>query len=176
MKELNKFPLNIQFFGEGDGEEMISKATYDKKVSELNKKAKELEARLNEKLTDDEKRASELKSYQDRIAELEKANLTSSVRTGLVGAGLKNEEVETLTKSIVDGDYNALVTGFSKVIADLKESHAKELEKAKLENVPTPEDKGKEDKPLTREQISKMSLKERQAAYQKNPDLFKELY
>ena len=76
MKELNKFPLNIQFFteggdgGQGGAEETISKAVYDKKVNELNTKLKDANQKLQDRLTEDEKRAEEQKKKDKELEEL----------------------------------------------------------------------------------------------------------
>ena len=179
MKNLFNYPLSIQFFnedGEGTGTEMISKSLYDKKISELNKKNKDLEAQLNDRMTDQEKKDNELKGYQDRIAQLEKENLTSKVKSGLVNAGLTAEEVESLTSSIVEMDAESLIKGLTGILSSMRDNHSKEIEKVKLESTPSPEDKDKPAAPLTRKEVSRMSVAEKQRLYEQNPDEFRKLY
>ena len=146
------FPLDIQLFAEGDGdggnggnpnpnpnpnnnkqkysdEEYLKlKANFDKTSSEI----AELKKQLKSKQTDDEKKAEEEQNRQKEMDDLRKEVASYKIKNSLQD-GFEKEEVEKISKAIIDGDMDSLVKNLvdirkaykDKIYAQAKEEFSK---------------------------------------------------
>lgn len=180
MKKLNKFPLNIQFFndggdgGQGGAEETISKAVYDKKVNELNTKLKDANQKLQDRLTEDEKRAEEQKKKDKELEELRDYKRASTIREGLLAQGMSKESADKITESIIKGDVNEISNVIGTEFKASTSTLQKEIDTLKLTGVEKPAGGSSNDE-ITAEQFRKMTIDQKIALKNSNPDLYKSL-
>lgn len=90
-------------------EKMISKATYDKKVAELNKLVKEYKEKLNETLNDDQKAAQAQQEAADALKTAQDEIFQLRTEKALTNAGMSGETAEKLAAAIVSGDAENIV-------------------------------------------------------------------
>lgn len=121
-------------------EKVVSKKLFDEKMSELNKKNKDLEAKLKAKMSEEEIAAAE---SLEKDAELKaiKAELTAIKTEGaFLSAGIKPETAKDLSAAIVSGDVSAIVDAVKTAVAaaekDAGAKKAKELLEKGSPNVP----------------------------------------
>lgn len=147
-------------------EEVISKKVYDKKVAELNKK-------LKEKMSEEEKRDQE---YQEKLEELETLRLKdaqNTLITGLVDHGIDKKEADKISNAIITGDFEAIAKSFGETFNSMKETLNKEIEKVKLESTERPSSEaGDAPKTMTKEEFSKLSLEEKQKIFDTDNETF----
>lgn len=117
------FPLNIQLFADGEGdngnggtdqnppkqkysdEEYLKlKASFDKASTEV----ADLKKQLKSKQTDEEKKAEEEATRQKEVDDLKREVATYKIQNSLQ-EGFEKEEVEKISKAILDGDTDSLV-------------------------------------------------------------------
>ena len=180
MKDLFKYPLQVQFFTEGEGgtdggtEETISKALYDKKVNELNTKLKEANKKLEDRLTEDEKKAAEQKEKDDELESLRNYKKASTIREGLLAQGITKESADKITEAILKGDVseisNIIGTEFKAATSSLQ----KEIDTLKLTGVDKPNGGSSIDQ-ITVDQFRKMTIDEKIALKNSNLDLYNSL-
>lgn len=184
MKDLIKFPLQIQFFNDdggnngsengNSGEETISKAIYDKKVNELNTKLKEANQKLTAKMTEDEKKNAADKEKDAELEDLRNYKKASTIREGLLGQGISKESADKITESILKGD----VADISKVIGEefklVTGVLQKEIDTLKLTGIDKP-DGGSSTDTITASQFKTMTIDEKIALKNSNPELYKTL-
>lgn len=98
-------------------EPTISKALFDRKVSEMNKKIKELQAEKLSKMSEDEKAAAEheqmmtdLKAAQNELAELRTSN-------ELITAGIKPDTAKVMATAIIGGNSADIVKSIKEAIS-----------------------------------------------------------
>ena len=133
------FPLNIQLFAEqgnegnpnpnpepapkndkkySDEDYLKLKASFDKASSDL----AEMKKQLKSKQTDDEKKAEEEATRQKEVDDLKKEVATYKIKNSLQEC-FEKEEVEKISKSIIDGDVDSLV----KNLVDLRKAYKEKI-------------------------------------------------
>lgn len=113
-------------------EETISKATYDKKVSELNKAPKEARESLKNRMSDDEKTAQEAAELQKELegVKAELAQIKSERK--FLANGYDSETASALASAIAGGDIDAFIAAHQKW-ADTKKSEYEKAIKAEID-------------------------------------------
>lgn len=124
-------------------EKTISKAVYDKKVSELNAQLKALKAQAAEKMTDEEKRNVQYEEMQAQLAEANKAVLEYKTKSQLSQLGITAESVDTLTEALSGGGTDTVIGAFAKVIEAARKDAAAAAKKEAL-NGSFPKNVGKD--------------------------------
>lgn len=124
-----------------------------------------------EKMTEEEKRANELKQLNEEIANLKKEKSIGAKKTQYIKMGYSEELAEKIAQGEFDGQD---VSGFH---AEFLKSHDEELKKELMKKNPTPSGAGEPTKTYTKEgfrkgEYSYEQLCELQA---KNPTLYKEI-
>jgi hypothetical protein len=156
---------------EPDMSGFVAKATFDKTASELAAAKKT----IREKMTEDEvKKAQEAEERATLIERAEKAEYALAV-SGYEKAYLAMGYDEKLARSSAE----ALAKGDTETVFKNQKIHADTREKAlrteMLKTTPSPAP-GKADGGMTKEQISKMTLLEKQKFATENPEQYKEIY
>ena len=112
-------------------EKVVSKDLFDRKVSELNKKNKELEAQLRAKMTDDERKAAETSEKEAELQSIKNELAALKTESALTAAGIKSDIAKELSAAIISADVSAIVeavkSAVSAVEKDTKAKTAKEL-------------------------------------------------
>ncbi len=127
------FPLNIQLFADGDGDDGKGgtdqnppkqkysdeeyeklKASFDKASSELAEAKKQLKG----KQTEDEKKAEEEANRQKEVDNLKREVATYKIKNSLQEC-FEKEEVEKISKAILDGDMDSLI----KNLVDIRKAY-----------------------------------------------------
>ena len=132
------FPLNIQLFAEGgegdngqggtdenppkqkysDEDYLKLKASFDKTSTEI----AELKKQLKNKQTDEEKKAEEEATRQKEVDDLKREVATYKIQNSLQ-EGFEKEEVEKISKAILDGDVDSLV----KTLVDSRKAYKEKI-------------------------------------------------
>lgn len=174
--------VNLQLFSEPGGNDeggednhdqevpMIEKSVFDKLSSDY----AALKKTLKERETDDEKFAREQAEKDDRIAELERNQNKSILEKGFMKSGITDKDAEKISEAILSGDMNKISTEISRVFTDSTTNLQKEIDALKLTQIDKPGGSN-EDKQVTLEEYSKMTIDEKIALKNSDPDLFKEL-
>lgn len=153
-------------FPDPDYSGYVRKDLFDKKAHELSEKTKQ----LNDKLSDDEKKAAEQKELQDRYDSLVRENTISKHKARYIALGYDEKLAEETATAVADGD-------FEKVIANEKknlEAHEKRVKDAILKDTPRPEG-GSGDKTVTRDEFNKMSYEDQLKYIKEHPNWKTEL-
>ena len=104
------------------------KANFDKTSSEI----ADLKKQLKSKQTDDEKKAEEEATRQKEVDDLKKEVATYKIKSAL-SESFEKEEIEKISKSIIEGDVDSLVKNLidlrkaykDKIYAEAKEEFSK---------------------------------------------------
>lgn len=131
------FPLNIQLFADGEGDNgnggtdqnppqqkysdedyLKLKASFDKTSSDL----ADLKKQLKSKQTDEEKKAEEEATRQKEVDDLKREVATYKIQNSLQES-FEKEEVEKISKAILDGDVDSLV----KNLVELRKAYKEKI-------------------------------------------------
>lgn len=149
----------------------VKKELFDKTASELASKKKE----LDEKLSDDEKKAQEDKEARDKLqADYDKLlheNKVSKYKTKFLGMGYEEKLAEETAVAMADGDSEKVFANQKKHL----ESVEKKVRADVLKDTPKPTPDG-DGKTMTLDKLRKMSPQERYDYSVKNPEEYKSLY
>ena len=140
------------------------KITSEKNASE----AADFKKRLNEKLTDAEKKEAEYQELVRKNNELIREKSIADYTTQYIGLGYSEELAKDTAIAQVDGNTAKVFENFKKQ----KEIRDADIKKKLLEGTPKPEDGGNGDSGVTKEQFAKMGYKERVEFAEKNPTLY----
>jgi hypothetical protein len=146
-----------------------------KSNSNLSSENAEWKRKHREALSEEERKAQET---ADRMKQLEEQNAALLRESGVakhkakfLGMGYEEALATDAATAMVDGDMEKLFT--------YQQKHQEALEKKiradALKSTPKPVP-NKDNGPVTREQIAKMSMDDRIKFYQEHPDEYKELY
>jgi hypothetical protein len=144
-------------------------------LSKSNSENAEWKKKHREALSEEERKAQEM---ADRLKQLEEQNATllreSSVsknKARFLGMGYEEALANDAAVALADGDMEKLFS--------YQQKHQEALEKKiradALKSTPKPVP-NKEDGPVTRDQVAKMSMEDRIKFYQEHPDEYKEIY
>lgn len=149
----------------------VAKATFDKTASELAAAKKA----IREKMTEDEaKKAAEAEERAALVERAEKAErllAVSGYEKAYLAMGYDEKLAKAAAEALAAGDMEAMFK-HQKTHADNRE---KAIRAAMLKETPPPAP-GKTEVGKTREELSRMSLSERQKFARENPEAYKEIY
>lgn len=175
------YKLNLQLFAEpGNGgadpsnnnpdEATVPKAMYDKLASQY----ADIKKQLNAKQTDDEKALEEQKAKDKELEDLRADKKKSTIINGLLKQGVGEKEAQAIADSVLKGDVGEI----TKAISDMHKASTADLQKQidelKITGIDTPQG-GLQNKETTIDDYSKMTIDERIALKNSNPDLFNTL-
>lgn len=177
----NRFVLdNLQLFADDGGddgaegdpqEETVSKALLDKKTKEL----AELKRQLKAKQTDEEKALEIQKEKDAELEELKTFKQRSILENSLLTNGIDKEEVKGLADVILSGDVEKIGKSIGTIYAKGYNSLQTEINELKMAGIDKPSGSdGNSDKEITLENFKKMTIDERIALKNSNPELFKQ--
>lgn len=177
-----RFPLNIQNFAEGggnngqdptksNGNDQISKEDYDKLKSQFDKTSSELakmKKEAKDKMTEDEKKAEEQKAKDDRLAELELQVLTSNMTNELLDSGLEKDSVSKIVETYKKGDMVALCKTISAEVKKLTEKVEADAKQKfqQSQTIPLVGGDGKPVNPFVQSRIDKQKNNEKNTAFE----------
>lgn len=162
----------------------ISKEKFDRTNTEYNE-AKALIEKLKGENSNNEKMQSQIGQYEAEIerlkSEAEKAKIESEFKVKLLEAKAKPNDIDYLMFKMQQNnpelklDEQGHIKGIDDIVSGLKSSYSSnfEVQESKKVNVNTLP-KGEETK-LTKEEFSKMTYNERNALFNDNPELYREL-
>lgn len=162
----------------------ISKEKFDRTNAEYNE-AKTLIEKLKGESANNGNMQAQIEQYEAEIqklqAEAEKAKIESEFKVKLLEAKAKPNDIDYLMFKMQQNnpelklDEQGHIKGIDDIVSGLKTSYssnfeAQETKKVNVNTLP----KG-EDNKLTKEDFAKMKYNERNALYNENPDLYREL-
>jgi hypothetical protein len=188
---MNKFyTLDLQLFADGAGEtstagtesnveettipqeEKVSKGLFDKTSAELARYKKMYQA----KLTDEEKSKIKEQELQNELEELRREKKHSSIVAGLSKTDLDEKTIGNVATAFVEGDIEGFTKTLIKGLKDALKVKDDEIQRLQLEATERPSQEGSNPVVYTREDVSKMSIEEKQKLFNENPEFFKSLY
>lgn len=151
MKRKQLIPLNIQLFGEDDGDggdggnptpKTYSEEEYNKlkaRIDELSKNEKSYKEQLKAKMTEEEKQKEAQENVNKEIEDLKKENQKFKIAKELAVGGFDEEQIEKITDCIVENktiDLCKLLSSYRKSLVEQITKQVKsELQKSnKLPN------------------------------------------
>lgn len=163
---------------EPDMSDWVRKSERDKAASE----AAEYKRKLREKMTEDEAKAAkeaedrenaeaELKAALARVEELEHEKTVGTYVTSYLAMGYDEKMAKSSAEALAKGDTDTVFKN-QKAFAEAKE---KALRAELLKQTPSPA-AGNDDGGMNKKDFSKMSLDEKQAFANENPDEYKAMY
>ena len=159
-------------FADPDMSEYVSKKTFDKAVSDLNKKKKE----LADKMTEDEKKSladkEALEAMQKELSELRMERKIAENKAKYLGLGYSEELASDTAKALAEEDYDRV---FKNQKAHL-DAYEKSIKADMVSKTPRQSGGGNPaDNGMTKEKLMKMPMKDREAFYRANPEEYKTL-
>lgn len=152
------------------------KALISKSNSEAAKYKKELQAKLSEQEVEKLERDTQFEEMQNEIKELKKEKaLASNMSKFTTKLGYNDEQASQASQAFMDGDIDKFVSIASSFQAGQVDAIKSEL----MKKTPRPEDSGVGGTPkeaMTKEQLYKMSTKDRMKFYQEHPEEYKALH
>ena len=180
-KELEGKDIKIGNLANGN---YVDKKRFDAQGKEM-AEAKQLIEKLKGENANNEKMQSQIGQYEAEIerlkSEAEKAKIESEFKVKLLEAKAKPNDIDYLMFKMQQNnpelklDEQGHIKGIDDIVSGLKSSYSSnfEVQETKKVNVNTLP-KGEETK-LTKEEFSKMTYNERNALFNDNPELYKEL-
>ena len=158
-------------FADPDYSGYVKKEVFDKKASEAAKLEKDLKARMTEEEVKAQAAAEELEKYKTEAEALRREKNIANNKAQFISAGFDEALAQETAEALEKGDFATVFKNQKTVIENVKKVAKGEA----MAQTPTPAGKADEgSKVITKEQFDKMSLTERQALYQTNPELYKE--
>lgn len=148
----------------------VPKSQYDKLASQFSDLKKQVKA----KETEDEKKAREQAEKDQEINELQQFKNKSILEKGLLTNGIDTESVELISEAVLSGDMESISKVFGEVYSKGVKELQKEIDALKLTQIDQPNG-STQNKQITVEDYKKMTLDERIALKNSNPELFNEL-
>jgi len=142
------------------------KVTSEKNASE----AADFKKKLNEKLTDAEKKEAEYQDLVKRNNELIREKSIADYTSQFISLGYSDELAKETAIAQVDGNMTKVFENFKKQ----KEIREADVQKKLLERTPKPED-GSKSSGITKEDFGKMGYEDRVKLLESNPTLYAEL-
>lgn len=162
----------------------------DKKRFEAQSKeyseAKQLIEQLKGENVANEGLQAKIQAYENQIAELkaesERAKLESEFKVKLLEAKAKPNDIDYLlfktrqNNADLKIDEQGNIKGIDDIISGLKANYASNFEKAETKKIEVNTlPKGEDNNKLSKEDFSKMGYNERNALFQENPEMYREL-
>lgn len=137
--------------------------------------AAEYKRKLREKQSAEEKRAEEeaeeKRKMSERIAELEAAQRNEKGKAGFIGFGFSESAALSATEAFYNGDFD----GFTTIMKTFLSDHDKAIKAESVRGMTPPASGGTGPKQYTKEDFDKMSYRELNELYTKDPEQYEKL-
>lgn len=147
------------------------KSALDKATSEAAGYKKQLRERMNEDEAKAAREAEEREAIMVELEQLRAEKIIDQNTTKFLGLGYDEKLARETAMAMAAGDNEAVFKNHAKFIADREKALKAEI----LKSTPTPP-AGDGAEKISREDIQKMSLAEKQKFFRENPDQYKEIY
>lgn len=154
------------------------KALYEKLQKDnanLDKYNKDLKAKYQAKLTDEEKQRAEIAEKENYYKNLERELSVSKIKSSLSGRVNNDKTLDEIANKFADGDILNALAVLNKFESDREANLRKSIEQELLANNPTPPPQNNDNGEITRTQFVKMGYNERVELLNKNPELYNKL-
>lgn len=130
---------------------------------------------LNERMSEEEKKAAETKELFEQLkaenAALKRSQALAEQKANLVSVGFDGELAEKAASAFLDNDF----TAFAGHLKDFVTAHDKAITADTIRNNPRPGVGSSGAQTITQEQFDKMGYSERLKVYNEQPELYKTL-
>lgn len=162
-----------------DDDSTVSRSEYERVVKKSDANAKEAgdyRKQLNSYKTEDElikqEQEKAMKDLEDRNSELEKKLSIIENEKSFVSMGYSEDLAHKSAVALAEGDMKSLF----KYQAAFNESVEKRYKEQQLKNTPLPTQEDTHEDVMTKEKLSKMSLREQADYAEKNPDSYQQIF
>lgn len=154
----------------------LSKGEYVSKGKALDyeRKMKEAEKKLSERLTDDEKREAEAAKREERYKQIERENKVIKTKSILAQFINDDDVANEVAELFADGNIIDAITKQSNYWKGSVTELEKTIKNNLLSSQPVPDGSTKKGA-ITKEQFKNMGLRERSALFAENPELYNQL-
>ena len=147
------------------------KSALDKATSEAAGYKKQLRERMTEDEAKEAERAAREAAIQKELEQLRAEKLIDQHTAKFLGLGYDEKLARETAAALAGGDMELVFKNQAKFIADREKALKAEI----LKSTPTPP-AGDGTKEISKEDIQKMTLAEKQKFFRENPEQYKELY
>lgn len=159
-------------FADPDYSGYVKKDTFDKTASELAQVKKDLKARMTEEEIAKAEHEAELNKYKEQALSLQREKNIADNKAQLISIGYTESLAQATAEAMESGDIATVIRNQASVIND----KVKIAKGEAMASTTTPVGKANEgEKTISKEQFDNMTYSERNALYQSNPELYKEL-
>lgn len=154
----------------------LSKGEYVSKGKALDyeRKMKEAEKKLSERLTDDEKREAEAAKREERYKQIERENKVIKTKSILAQFINDDDVANEVAELFADGNIIDAITKQSNYWKGSVTELEKRIKNNLLSSQPVPDGSTKKGA-ITKEQFQNMGLRERSTLFAENPELYNQL-
>lgn len=153
------------------------KALYEKLQKDnanLDKYNKDLKAKYQAKLTDEEKQRAEIAERETYYKNLERELSVSKIKSSLSSRVSDEKTLDELANKFADGDIINALSTLNKLESEKDTNLRKSIEQELLSKNPTPPPQSNENgDEVSKAQFDKMSVAQRMELKVKNPELYK---
>lgn len=152
------------------------KALYEKAQRDnanLDKYNKDLKAKYQAKLTDEEKQRAEIAERETYYKSLERELSVSKIKSSLSGRVSDTKILDEISSKFADGNTLDALDILNKFENERESNLRKSIEQELLAKNPTPPPQNDNNGEVTKEQFNKMTVAERMELKNKNPELYK---
>ena len=171
LEEIETALADVEFPADQTAEVERLKAALSKSNSENAEWKKKHREALSEEERKSQEVADELKQLREQNEKLVRESNLSKHKAKFLGMGYDEALATDAATAMVDGDMEKLFSYQQKH----QEAFEKKIRADALKGTPKPVP-DKKDGPITREQVSKMSVSERLKFYNEHPEEYKEMY
>lgn len=161
----------MEFDDAPDMSRYVEKSVFDKKASEAADLGKKLRARMSEDEAKAAKDAEEREAIMTELEQLRAEKVIDQNTAKFLALGYDEKLATDTAKALAKGEMDVVFKNHSKFIVDREKALRAEI----LKNTPTPP-AGDGVEKITKEDLRKMSLSEKQKFFQENPEKYKEIY
>lgn len=145
------------------------------KLNDYEKRMREAEKKLAERLTDDEKREAELLAREEHYKALERENNRIKMKERLSKSITDQKILDEVATLYADGKIDEALDLQNDYNAKTRVEMEKQIKAELLKSNPTPAPQNGGQKGLTKEDFKNMSYQERVSLYEKDPKKYEEL-
>ena len=127
-------------------------------------------------MTQEELFNQDKKELLEEIEEMKKERKSSKIIAGLSKSGIDEKTIKSISESIINEDTDSFIKLINQGIANALKEKDDEIAILKLDSTTKPSGNGPLDKKITKEDVMKMSVAEKQKLFEENRELFMELY
>ena len=145
---------------------------YKNACTKANSEAAEWKRKYNEILTAEERKAQEEGQTDELIAQLQRQIAVGENTAKYIALGYSADLAKETAEAIADGKMDVVIANQQKHLAEYEAKIKSDL----MRGGGKPVGGGGDDKPVTREDVKKMTPSERLKFYTEHPDEYKKLY